>query len=137
MGNSGVAAIDIGLKMHMAAANSDSADMPARMFMFGLFTQDLHDLADWVPSCDVTGVAVASTGVYPMPAFEIPEQHRFDVYARERASCQGVVRPEVDVSDAGWVRQLHSHALLRGSFRPEAEIATLRACMWRSERWIA
>ncbi|MDO5759054.1 MAG: hypothetical protein Q4P24_16605 [Rhodobacterales bacterium] len=35
------------------------------------------------------------------------------------------------------MRQLHSHGLLRGSFRPEAEIATLRACMRRSERWIA
>lgn len=34
---------------------------------------------------------------------------------------------KTDVSDAGWLRQLHSYGLLRGSSRPEAEIATLRA----------
>ncbi|MER9592933.1 hypothetical protein NKI94_29905, partial [Mesorhizobium australicum] len=30
-------------------------------------------------------------------------------------------------SDAAWLRQLHSYGLLRGSFRPNAQIATLRA----------
>ena len=41
---------------------------------------------------------------------------------------------KTDVSDAGWLRQLHSYGLLRGSFRPEAEIATLRAYMRQRER---
>ena len=41
-----------------------------------------------------------------------------------------------DVSDAGWLRQLHSYGLLRGSFRPDAEIATLRAYMRQRERLI-
>jgi hypothetical protein len=36
-------------------------------------------------------------------------------------------RHHPDVSDASWLRQLHSYGLLRGSFRPSAEIATLRA----------
>jgi hypothetical protein len=41
---------------------------------------------------------------------------------------------KTDVSDSGWLRQLHSYGLLRGSFRPEAEIAPLRACMRQRER---
>ena len=41
---------------------------------------------------------------------------------------------KTDVSDASWLRQLHSYGLLRGSFRPEAEIATLRAYMRQRER---
>ncbi len=43
---------------------------------------------------------------------------------------------KTDVSDAGWLRQLHSYGLLRGSFRPEAEIATLRAYLRQRERLI-
>ena len=37
-------------------------------------------------------------------------------------------------SDVGWLRQLHSYGLLRGSFRPEAEIANLRAYMRQREQ---
>ena len=85
----------------------------------------------------MTGAAVASSGVYPLLAFEILEQHGFDVIPVNARRARKLPFRKADVSDAGWVRQLHSHALLRGSFRPEAEIATLRACMWRSERWIA
>ena len=32
-----------------------------------------------------------------------------------------------DVSDAEWIRDLHSVGLLRGSFRPPAAMVTLRA----------
>ncbi|TNY46819.1 IS110 family transposase, partial [Streptococcus pyogenes] len=53
--NPNAAAIDIGSTMHMAAVNPDAAAMPVRAF--GTFTQDLHDLADWLRSCGVTSVA--------------------------------------------------------------------------------
>ena len=43
---------------------------------------------------------------------------------------------KTDVSDAGWLRQLHSYGLLRGSFRPAAEIATLRAYLRQRERLV-
>ncbi len=33
---------------------------------------------------------------------------------------------KTDVSDAAWLRQLHSYGLLRGSFRPNAQVATQR-----------
>ena len=77
MVNPGAAAIDIGATMHLAAVNPDSADIPVRSF--GTFTQDLHDLAAWFKACGVTSVAMESTGVYWIPAFEILEQHGFDV----------------------------------------------------------
>src|SRR5690606_31083210 len=77
MVNPGAAAVDIGSTMHMAAVNPDSDDMPVRAF--GTFTQDLHDLAEWFECCGVTSVAMESTGVYWIPAFEILEQHGFEV----------------------------------------------------------
>jgi transposase len=132
--NPGAAAIDIGSTMHMAAVNPESTDMPVRAF--GTFTRDLHDLADWFRSCGVTSVAMESTGVYWIPAFEILEQHGFDVILVNARYAKNVPGRKTDVSDAGWLRQLHSYGLLRGSFRPEAEIATLRAYTRQRERLV-
>jgi hypothetical protein len=130
MVNPTAAAIDIGSTMHMAAVNPDACDTSVRAF--GTFTQDLHDLADWFRSCGVTSVAMESTGVYWMPAFEALEGHGFQVILVNARYAKNVPGRKTDVSDAGWLRQLHSCGLLRGSFRPEAEIATLRAIWKRS-----
>ncbi|WP_254055762.1 IS110 family transposase [Ruegeria sp. EL01] len=127
------AAIDIGSTMHMAAVNPDVHANSVRAF--GTFTQDLHDLADWFQSCGVTTVAMESTGVYWIPAFEILEAHGFDVILVNARYAKIVPGRKTDVSDASWLRQLHSYGLLRGSFRPEAEIATLRAYM-RQREWL-
>jgi hypothetical protein len=120
-----VAAIGIGSTMLMAVVNPSNADIPVRSF--GTFTLDLHDLADWFRSCGVTSVAKESTGVYWIPAFDILEQHGFDVILMNARCAKNVPGRKADVSDAGWLRQLHSFGPLRGRFRPEAEVATLRA----------
>ncbi|MDE4147128.1 IS110 family transposase [Phaeobacter gallaeciensis] len=132
MVNPNAASIDIGSKIHMAAANPDADAMPVRAF--GTFTQDLHDLAAWFRSCGVTSVAMESTGVYWIPAFEILAAHGFEVILVNARYAKNVPGRKTDVSDAGWLRQLHSYGLLRGSFRPEAEIATMRAYMRQRER---
>ena len=132
--NVGAAAIDIGSKMHMAAVNPACTDMPVRAF--GTFTQDLHDLADWFKACGVTSVAMESTGVYWIPAYEILEQRGFEVILVNARYAKNVPGRKTDVSDAAWLRQLHSYGLLRGSFRPDAEIATLRAYLRQRERLV-
>lgn len=134
MVNPATAAIDIGSTMHMAAVNPDACDMPVRAF--GTFTQDLHDLADWFDACGVTSVAMESTGVYWIPAFEVLEARGFDVILVNARYAKNVPGRKTDVSDAGWLRQLHSYGLLRGSFRPAAEIATLRAYLRQRERLV-
>lgn len=60
--------------MYMAAVNPACTDVPVRAF-----THDLHDLADWFKACGVTSVAMESTGVYWIPAYEILEQHGLQV----------------------------------------------------------
>jgi transposase len=132
--NASAAAIDIGSKMHMAAVDPACSDSPVRAF--GTFTQDLHDLAGWFQSCGVTTVAMESTGVYWIPAYEILEQHGFEVVLVNARYAKNVPGRKTDVSDASWLRQLHSYGLLRGSFRPEAKIATLRAYLRQRERLI-
>jgi transposase len=132
--NASAAAIDIGSKMHMAAVSPDCADMPVRAF--GTFTQDLHDLADWFKACGVTSVAMESTGVYWIPVYEILEQRGFEVILVNARYAKNVPGRKTDVSDAAWLRQLHSYGLLRGSLRPDAEIATLRAYLRQRERLV-
>lgn len=41
-----------------------------------------------------------------------------------------------DVQDCQWLQELHSYGLLRGSFRPSAEIATLRAYLRHREKLV-
>jgi transposase len=132
--NHGAAAVDIGSRMHMAAVNPDATNMPVRAF--GTFTHDLHDLAAWFKSHGVTSVAMESTGVYWIPADEILEQHGFEVILVNARYAKNVPGRKTDVSDASWLRQLHSYGLLRGSFRPTAQIATLRAYMRQRERLV-
>lgn len=132
--NHRAAAVDIGSRMHMAAVNPDTAEVPVRAF--GTFTHDLHDLAAWFKSHGVTSVAMESTGVYWIPAYEILEQHGFEVILVNARYAKNVPGRKTDVSDASWLRQLHSYGLLRGSFRPTAQIATLRAYMRQRERLV-
>ena len=134
MVNPAAAAIDIGSTMHMAAVNPEACETPVRAF--GTFTQDLHGLADWFKACGVTSVAMESTGVYWIPAFEVLEARGFDVILVNARYAKNVPGRKTDVSDAGWLRQLHSYGLLRGSFRPDAEIATLRAYLRQRERLV-
>ncbi len=132
--NPDAASVDIGATMHMAAVSPESCAMPVRAF--GTFTRDLHDLAVWFRSCGVISVAMESTGVYWIPAFEIREQHGFEVILVNARYAKNAPGRKTDVSDAGWLRQLHSYGLLRGSFRPEPEIATLRAYLRQRERLV-
>ncbi|WP_257884413.1 transposase [Sulfitobacter sp. CW3] len=129
--NIGAAAVDIGSREHMAAVNPEVTDAPVRAF--GTFTHDLHDLADWFKSHGVTSVAKESTGI---PAYEILEQHGFEVILVNARYAKNVPGRKTDVSAASWLRQLHSYGLLRGSFRPTAEIATLRAYLRQRERLV-
>src|SRR6266576_6721970 len=96
--NVGAAAIDIGSKMHMAAVNPASTDVPVRSF--GTFTQDLHDLADWFKACGVTSVAMESSGAYWIPAYEILEQRGFEIILVNARYAKNVPGRKTDVSDA-------------------------------------
>ena len=134
MVNPAAAAIDIGSTMHMAAVSPDACETPVRAF--GTFTQDLHDLADRFDACGVTSVAMESIGVCWIPAFEVLETRGFHVILVNARYAKNVPRRKTDVSDAGWLRQLQSYGLLRGSFRPAAEIATLRAYLRQRGRLV-
>src|SRR5271170_4084852 len=126
------AAIDIGAAIHVAAVGPDRDKEPVRTFQ--TFTDDLHRLADWFAQCGIRTVVMESTGVYWIPVFEILEQRGFEVMVVNARDAKHVPGRKTDVSDAQWLQRLHEYGLLRGSFRPQAEIAGLRAYLRQRER---
>jgi transposase len=126
------AAIDIGATMHVAAVSPDRDPEPVRTFR--TFTDDLHRLADWFARCGIKTVVMESTGVYWIPIFEILEQRGFEVMVVNARDAKHVPGRKTDVSDAEWLQRLHEYGLLRASFRPQAEIAGLRAYLRQRER---
>ena len=126
------AAIDIGATMHVAAVGPDYDEQPVRTFQ--TFTADLHRLADWFAQCGVKTVVMESTGVYWIPAYEILEQRGFSVMLVNARDAKHVPGRKTDVSDAQWLQRLHEYGLLRPSFRPQAEMAGLRAYLRHRER---
>lgn len=125
------AGIDIGSKFHVVAVGNDKAKEPVRIFQS--FTSDLHDMAKWLKSCEVTTIAMESTGIYWIPAFEILEQYGFEVFLVNAREAKNVPGRKTDVNDAQWIQRLHQFGLLRASFRPEKQIAVLRTYLRQRE----
>jgi transposase len=126
------AAIDIGATTHVAAVGSNRDKEPVRTFR--TFTADLHRLADWFSECGIKTVAMESTGVYWIPVFEILEQRGFEVMVVNARDAKHVPGRKTDVCDAQWLQRLHEYGLLRASFRPQAELAALRAYLRQRDR---
>ncbi len=127
-----VAAIDIGSRMHVAAVPPGRDTEAVRTF--GTCTSDLKASADWFERCGVRTIAMESTGVYWIPAYEILEQRGFEVMLVNARDAKHVPGRKTDVSDAQWLRRLHEYGLLRASFRPKGEVAALRAYLRQRER---
>ncbi|VIO80572.1 hypothetical protein CI1B_84530 [Bradyrhizobium ivorense] len=77
-----------------------------------------------------------STGVYWIREYEVLEQRAFEVILVNGRYAKNVPGRKPDVSEPAWLRQLYSCGLLRGSFRHDAEIATLRAYLRQRERLV-
>ena len=129
--NPNAAGIDCGADTHYVAVPADRDATPVRAF--ATFTADLHRLADWLTACGVTTVAMESTGVYWIPLYEILEARGQDVVLVTARHVKHVPGRKSDVVDCQWLQELHSVGLLRGSFRPTAAIAALRAYLRHRE----
>lgn len=119
------AGIDIGSRSHFVAIPEGLSEESVREF--STFTDDLELLADWLVSCGITTVAMESTGIYWIPVFEILERRGLDVRLVNARHVKNVPGRKSDVSDCQWLQQLHTYGLLRGAFRPQDQVCTLRA----------
>lgn len=122
--NPNAAGIDVGSREQWVAVRPDLHEKPIRRFES--FTKDLNELADWLIDCDVTTVAMESTGVYWIPLFQILDARGLDVLLVNAHSVKNVSGRKDDESDCEWIRKLHSYGLLQGSFQPDDNIRALR-----------
>ena len=126
------AGIDIGSQFHVVAVPEDLDAEPVRTF--STFTNDLYRLADWFEGLGIATVAMESTGVYWVPAFEILQARGLEVILVNARDAKTVPGRKTDVNDAQWIQQLHQYGLLRGSFHPSRGVAALRAYLRHRER---
>lgn len=126
------AGIDIGSRFHVVAVAPDLTDEPIQTFQ--AFTADLNRMAEWLVSVGVRTVAMESTGVYWVPAFEVLETRGINVILANAREARAVPGRKSDVNDAQWLQRLHACGLLRASFRPARDIAALRVYLRLRER---
>jgi len=118
------AGLDIGSEMIVAAVPPDRDPEPVRAF--ATFTPDLHALVAWLLACRIDTVAMESTGVYWIAIYELLEQAGITCYLVNAQHVKTVPGRKSDWNDAQWRQKLHMLGLLRASFRPDAEIRSLR-----------
>ena len=121
------AGIDIGNESHYVAVRPDRDPEPVRRFE--CFTADLYRLAEWLRSCGVKTVAMQSTGVYWIPLYDILESRGLTACLVNARHMKNVPGRRTDWHECQWLQYLHSVGLLRGAFRPEAEVTALRTIL--------
>ena len=84
---------------------------------FGTMTSDLLALSDWLMDCEVSHVAMESTGEYWKPVFNILENN-FEVLLVNAQHIKVVPGRKTDIKDSEWIAELLRHGLLRASFVP-------------------
>src|SRR5216683_5779841 len=126
--------IDVGATEIFVAVPADRDNDSVRSFP--TFTQDLHELADWLQQCRVDTVAMESTGVYWIPLFQILESRGIEVHLVNAQHVHHVPGRKSDVLDCQWLQYLHSVGLLRASFRPEHAVCEIRSLMRHRENLV-
>jgi transposase len=92
---------------------------------FGTMTADLLELSDWLAECQVTHVAMESTGVYWKPIWNLLED-QVELLLVNAHHVKQVPGRKTDVKDCEWLADLLRHGLLRASFVPDRPQRELR-----------
>jgi transposase len=75
----------------------------------------------------VSDAAMESTGVFWWPVYHALAGAGIEVCVCNAAHMRNGPGRKRDISDCKWIAELHEHGLLRPSFIPAAEVASLRA----------
>jgi transposase len=130
--NPNAAGLDIGSEEIVVAVPPDRDEQPVRIF--ATFTPDLLALVEWLVACGSDTVVMESTGVFWVPIYELLEQRGIRPYLVNARHVKSVAGRKSDWNDAQWLQKLHALGLLQGSFRPDAEVRTLRTLVrYRAE----
>jgi transposase len=121
------AGIDIGAREIFVAVPPDRDQSPVRIYKTQ--TEDLELLAQWLVVCQITTVAMESTGVYWSPIADVLEGYGLKVCVVDARGMKNVPGRRTDWHECQWIQYLHSVGLLRAAFRPEAAVRAVRTLM--------
>ena len=120
--NKNAAGIDIGSRSHWVAVGQ-SDDLTQA---FGVYNENLYELADWLSQHNVTTVAMESTGNYWQNLHAVLISKGFDVTLCNGKFTKNIKGKKTDVKDCQWIQKLHSLGLLPSSFLPDEDTEVLR-----------
>jgi transposase len=93
---------------------------------FGTMSADLLALSDWLSECEVTQIAMESTGVFWRPVFNLLEDETRTRVLVNPQHIKAVPGRKTDVKDSEWIADRLRHGLVQPSFIPPAPIRELR-----------
>ena len=118
------AGIDLGSKFHLVSIGQD---LQSQVRRFGVYTDDLQELANWLIEHGIVTVAMESTGVYWKSLWRILQDYGLEVVLVNKSWKR---EKKTDVEDCMWLQQLHTLGLLQGSFLATNETEQLKH-LWR------
>jgi len=120
--NKNAAGIDIGSRSHWVAVGQGD-DLIKE---FGVYNENLYELADWLSSYNISTVAMESTGNYWQNLHAVLISKGFEVTLCNGKFTKNIKGKKTDVKDCQWIQKLHSLGLLSSSFLPNEETEVLR-----------
>jgi transposase len=130
--NPNAAGIDVGSKSHYVAVGQSLEDVKE----FGVYSDDLKYLCNWLLSYGITSVAMESTGDYWQNLYVELINHGFDVVLCNGKFTKNAKGKKTDVKDCRWIQKLHALGLLTGSFLPDETTEVLRTYYRQRGNWI-
>ncbi len=120
--NINAAGIDIGSRSHWVAVGQTDVEIKE----FGVYNENLYELADWLSEHNIKSVAMESTGNYWQNLHAVLISKGFDVTLCNGKFTKNIKGKKTDVKDCQWIQKLHSLGLLSGSFLPDEDTEILR-----------
>jgi hypothetical protein len=93
---------------------------------FRTFTRDLKQMRAWLKNCQVTEIAMESTGQYWRPLWNLLEGEFAKLILVNPQHIKGLNGYKTDPKDAQWIADLLENGKLRGSWVPPKPIRELR-----------
>ena len=120
--NAHAAGIDVGSRSHWVAVGQLMQDIRE----FGVFNEDLYEMATWLQERRVKTIAMESTGTYWQNLYAVLIANGFHVILCNGKYTKNIKGKKTDVKDCQWIQRLHSLGLLSSSFLPDGETEQLR-----------
>lgn len=120
--NPQAAGIDVGSRSHWVAVGQREQDIRE----FGVFNQDLFEMAEWLIERQVKTIAMESTGTYWQNLYAVLISKGFHVILCNGKFTKNIKGKKTDVKDCQWIQKLHSLGLLTSSFLPDGKTEQLR-----------